>query len=493
MSGRSDVSSPSMSTTKRSMRHEEGADTVPETRGWLRKEGETLHNLYKRYMVLKGCTLSNHRNEEGSATWTVDMTQASVRTGPRKNEVVLSLPQKRISLFAADEADQARWVAAMKVAIAGGRSVDTHYKLGRLLGEGAFAQVRLAADRETGEHVAVKIIKKSEFAPQEMEYIRREVQVCRHVFHPNVIETRDIFDTSAELFIVLELLSGGELFDQIAEAGSFTEKQAAQVMREITKGVAYLHKNNVCHGDLKPENILTKSKKWPLEVKLCDFGLANFVQDDAADEEELEMAISKAPVDKGAVAGYVGTPGYVAPEIVKREPYGPAVDMWACGVVLYIMLSGKMPFFGRNDAECLKRTAEGKYAFPAREWSRISPEAISLVKALLQVDPSKRLTANAALEHTWLADPDAVADTPIEDLSGIHSRKRKLRKAFNAAVTIGRLHNLMNLSGGVDGTAGASADGVSVGEATAGAAAVDGNKDGMAAVAAALAETSVSK
>lgn len=134
MSGRSDVSSPSMSTTKRSMRHEEGADTVPETRGWLRKEGETLHNLYKRYMVLKGCTLSNHRNEEGSATWTVDMTQASVRTGPRKNEVVLSLPQKRISLFAADEADQARWVAAMKVAIAGGRSVDTHYKLGRLLG-----------------------------------------------------------------------------------------------------------------------------------------------------------------------------------------------------------------------------------------------------------------------------------------------------------------------------------------------------------------------
>lgn len=250
MSGRSDATSPSVST-KRLMRHEEGADTIPETRGWLRKEGETLHNLYKRYMVLKGCTLSNHRNEDGPATWTVDMTQASVRTGSRKNEVVLSLPQKRISLFASDEADQMRWVAAMKVAIAGGRSVDTHYKLGRLLGEGAFAQVRLAADRETGEHVAIKVIKKSEFAPQEMEYIRREVQVCRQVYHPNVIETRDIFDTSAELFIVLELLSGGELFDQIAEAGSFTEKQAAQVMREITKGVAYLHKNNICHGDLK--------------------------------------------------------------------------------------------------------------------------------------------------------------------------------------------------------------------------------------------------
>jgi len=245
------MSSLSSSSTPRLMRHEEGADVIPETRGWLRKEGETLHNLYKRYMVLQGCTLSNHRNEDGPATWTVDMTQASVRVGPRKNEVVLSLPQKRISLFAADEADQARWVAAMKVAIAGGRSVDTFYKLGRQLGEGAFAQVRLAADRETGEHVAIKVIKKSEFAPQEMEYIRREVQVCRQVYHRNIIETRDIFDTSAELFIVLELLSGGELFDQIAEAGSFTEKQAAQVMREITKGVAYLHKNNICHGDLK--------------------------------------------------------------------------------------------------------------------------------------------------------------------------------------------------------------------------------------------------
>eukprot|EP00168_Porphyra_purpurea_P015708 TRINITY_DN488_c0_g1_i1.p2 TRINITY_DN488_c0_g1~~TRINITY_DN488_c0_g1_i1.p2 ORF type:complete len:213 (-),score=75.44 TRINITY_DN488_c0_g1_i1:873-1511(-) len=180
------------------------------------------------------------------------------------------------------------------------------------------------------------------------------------------------------------------------------------------------------------------------------------------------------------------------PEIVKREPYGPAVDMWACGVVLYIMLSGKMPFFGRNDAECLKRTAEGKYSFPPREWSRISAEAVSLVKALLQVDPTKRLTANAALAHTWLADPDAVADTPIEDLSGIHSRKRKLRKAFTAAVTIGRLNNLMNLSGGVDGTASSSADGVSVGQATVVAATVKG-KDEVANVAAALADSSVSK
>lgn len=263
MSSRSSPSGAS-GGVKRSMRHEDVADAIPETRGWLRKEGETLHNLYKRYMVLKGCTLSNHRNEDGPATWTVDMTQASVRVGPRKNELLLALPQKRISLFAADEADQMRWIAAMKVAIAGGRSVDTHYKLGRLLGEGAFAQVRLAADRETGEHVAVKVIKKSEFAPQEMEYIRREVQVCRQVCHPNVIETRDIFDTSAELFIVLELLSGGELFDQIAEAGSFTEKQAAQVMREITKGVEYLHKSNICHGDLK-----VRGGRWLREFFAC--------------------------------------------------------------------------------------------------------------------------------------------------------------------------------------------------------------------------------
>lgn len=230
-----------------------------------------------------------------------------------------------------------------------------------------------------------------------------------------------------------------------------------------------------------------------MEVKLCDFGLANFVQDDAADEEQLEMVTRKDSTGKGAAAGYVGTPGYVAPEIVNREPYGPAVDMWACGVVLYIMLSGKMPFFGRNDAECLKRTAEGKYTFPAREWSRISPEAVSLVKALLQVDPTKRLTANAALAHTWLADPDTVADTPIEDLSGIHSRKRKLRKAFNAAVTIGRLHNLMNMSGGVDGTATASSDGLSVGRATVAASAVDRSDDTVAGVAAALADASVSK
>lgn len=203
------------------------------------------------------------------------------------------------------------------------------------------------------------------------------------------------------------------------------------------------------HRDLKPENVLCKSKDWPLAVKLADFGLANFAEDGN---------VRESTVGGG---GMVGTPGYVAPEVVKREPYGPPVDMWACGVLLYIMLSGKMPFFGRDDNECLRRIAVGQYSLPDREWSSISPDAISLVKSLLQLDPEKRLTANAALQHQFLAEPDVLSAEPIaNDLSGIHSSRRKFKKAVMAAVTIERMKDIMakNASAASSGAANRSRD-----------------------------------
>jgi len=248
----------------------------------------------------------------------------------------------------------------------------------------------------------------------------------------------------------------------------------------------------VCHR--QPENILATSKTWPLQVKLSDLGMAHSHLDDGdpgegntadgADDDTLSTMSSgrsvtrdgastamSAPVHSasatpqfsmppasasapsgvsagtqqsapGGVGHLIGTPGYVAPEVVRRLPgaNAPPADLWSAGVVLYILLSGKMPFFGRDDAECLARTAAGDYAMPSREWRRVSPAAVSLVRGLLCVDPAKRLTAAAALQHPWLADPATLSASPLDnDLAGLRSSRRKFRRAVAAVVTMQRM------------------------------------------------------
>uniref|UniRef100_A0A7S0G7T2 Protein kinase domain-containing protein n=2 Tax=Rhodosorus marinus TaxID=101924 RepID=A0A7S0G7T2_9RHOD len=223
----------------------------------------------------------------------------------------------------------------------------------------------------------------------------------------------------------MELMRGGELFDQIADRGRFSEKDASMVMRSIVQAISFLHLHHIIHRDLKPENVLCKDSSWPLVVKLSDFGLASATEDKINDGE------------------LIGTPGYVAPEVVMRKPYDFAVDMWAAGVILYIMLSGKMPFFGKTDRECLRKIATGRYAFPPKQWSTVSEDAQSLIRSLLQVDPAKRLTAVAALNHRWLCEPHTCCSEPLtNDLRELHSTKRKFRKAVNAVITLKKLSQL---------------------------------------------------
>lgn len=307
--------------------------------------------------------------------------------------------------------------------------IENYYNIGEVLGEGAFAKVHIGEDPRTKEQFAIKVIDKKGYDAREMEFILREMRIMMEVVHPHIVDTYDIFESKSLLHLVIEYMRGGELFDIIADQGHLSEQRASQVVRDIITGVNYLHDTGVVHCDIKPENILCKTREWPLCVKLCDFGLANFYDSSAH--------------SLNTMTAMIGTPGYVAPEIVNREPYGPPVDMWACGVVLYVMLSGRMPFYGRDDVECLRRTAAGRYTFPDREWSNVSDDAKSLVKALLQVRPEKRLTAKAALQHKWLAVPEDLSDAPIpNDLRGIHSSRRKFRKAVMAAVSIERMKNV---------------------------------------------------
>lgn len=306
--------------------------------------------------------------------------------------------------------------------------LDRYYKLGNVLGEGAFAKVRFGTDRQTAEVFAVKEIDKKSNNQREAELTVREVKIMMKIMHPHVVNTHDIFESLSHLHLVIEYMQGGELFDIIADQGHLSEQRASQVLRDIITAVDYLHELGVVHCDIKPENILCATKQWPLHVKLCDFGLANVVDQSAGDE---------------SMTATTGTPGYVAPEVILKKRYGPPVDMWAIGVVLYVMLSGRMPFYGRDDVECLRRTATGRYSFPEREWSNISADAKSLVKALLQINPEKRLTAKAALQHRWLAAPLNLSNVPVgNDLSGIHSSRRKFRKLAHAVFLVQKMNSL---------------------------------------------------
>lgn len=398
--------------------------------GWLLKEGKRFRSRYKRYLVLQDGQLSNHHSKGSPRTWQVRVADCPFSVGTRTNEMVLHLPQRRISFFAESSEDFRKWIAALETSSACG--VEHFYTMGDVLGEGAFAKVRLAEDKNTKEKCAIKVIKKNGYDQKEAEFMAREMNIMRSIRHANIVNTLDIFDSPSHLHIVLDYMKGGELFDIIAEAGSFSEQQAAQVTRDVIKGVQYLHMVAIVHRDIKPENVLCVSKTWPLQVKLADFGLAEFSVDGEINEQQQTM---------------IGTPGYVAPEVVKREKYGPPVDMWAVGVLLYIMLSGKMPFYGHDDAACLNMIRAGHYSMPVREWANISGEAKSLVKGLLQLNADKRLTANAALHHPWLADLTAVSSSPINnDLSGIHSRRRKFRTAVRATMTVGRIKEIANLA-----------------------------------------------
>lgn len=395
--------------------------------GWLDKEG-TNGVRWGRFMRLSGTALSNSHSEHSQPSWKISLLDCPVSVGSRPLEFQLQLRRRLLSYFARSESEFLIWKAAFQRALQ--MRIEHFYKIGRLLGEGAFAQVRIGEDPETLERFAIKIINKDSYDERELEFIMREVNIMMKIAHSNIVNTYDIFDSRKHLHLVIEYMEGGELFDIIADEGHLSEQCASQVVREIIRGVDYLHDHGIVHCDIKPENILCKSQEWPLAVKLCDFGLADFY-----DKHE-----------NSTMTARIGTPGYVAPEVVKKEPYGPPVDMWACGVVLYVMLSGRMPFFGKDDVECLRRTANGAYSFPDREWKNVSADAKSLVRALLQIRPELRLTAKGALQHKWLSLPQHLSSTPLQnDLSRIHSKARqKFRNAVTAARTMQRMSKLIN-------------------------------------------------
>ncbi|KAI8925404.1 kinase-like domain-containing protein [Entophlyctis helioformis] len=285
------------------------------------------------------------------------------------------------------------------------------YKTGRTLGQGSYATVKEAVKIKTGERYAVKMISKKLMAGKE-HMILNEIEVLKKVSkgHKNIVTLWDYFETPNNLYFVMDLCTGGELFDSICDKGSFYEVDAANIIRTVVDAVAYLHEQNIVHRDIKPENLLFRTKEDRSEVMIADFGLSKITDSDKID----------------ALRTTCGTPGYMAPEILRKSGHGKPVDMWCIGVMTFFLLCGYMPFdyMTKSSAEEMENILAARYSFDPEYWSEISDQAKDLIRHLLIVDPTKRLTARQALEHPWLKAVE-------KGSGGSHDLFPQLRKGFD--------------------------------------------------------------
>ncbi|XP_066582377.1 calcium/calmodulin-dependent protein kinase type 1 isoform X2 [Prorops nasuta] len=310
-------------------------------------------------------------------------------------------------------------------------SVDEKYILKELLGTGAFSEVRLAESKEKpGQMFAVKIIDKKALKGKE-DSLENEIKVLRRLTHPNIVQLLETFEDKHKVYLVMELVTGGELFDRIVEKGSYTEKDASDLIRQVLEAVDYMHEQGVVHRDLKPENLLYYSPDEDSKIMISDFGLSKME-------------------DSGIMATACGTPGYVAPEVLAQKPYGKAVDVWSIGVISYILLCGYPPFYDENDANLFAQILKGEFEFDSPYWDDISDSAKDFINKLMCVNVEERYTCKQALAHPWISGNAAsnknIHGTVSEQLKKNFAKSR-WKQAYHATTVIRQMQRLALNSG----------------------------------------------
>ncbi|XP_044741623.1 calcium/calmodulin-dependent protein kinase type 1 isoform X1 [Chrysoperla carnea] len=336
-------------------------------------------------------------------------------------------------------------------------SVDEKYYLKELLGTGAFSEVRLAESKDRpGQMFAVKIIDKKALKGKE-DSLENEIKVLRRfseqtqpqksmdnvvqptrLKHPNIVQLLETFEDKSKVYLVMELVTGGELFDRIVEKGSYTEKDASHLIRQVLEAVDYMHEQGVVHRDLKPENLLYYSPDEDSKIMISDFGLSKME-------------------DSGIMATACGTPGYVAPEVLAQKPYGKAVDVWSIGVISYILLCGYPPFYDENDANLFAQILKGEFEFDSPYWDEISDSAKDFIQKLMCVNVEKRFTCRQALQHPWIcgnaASDKNIHGTVSEQLKKNFAKSR-WKQAYHAATVIRQMQRMaLSSSSGMTGGA----------------------------------------
>ncbi|NXJ03287.1 KCC1A kinase, partial [Odontophorus gujanensis] len=325
------------------------------------------------------------------------------------------------------------------------------YDFREVLGTGAFSEVVLAEERATQKLVAIKCIAKKALEGKEAG-IENEIAVLHKIKHPNIVALDDIYESSSHLYLIMQLVSGGELFDRIVEKGFYTERDASALIRQILDAVRYLHDMGIVHRDLKPENLLYYSLEEDSKIMISDFGLSKI--------EGCGSVMSTA----------CGTPGYVAPEVLAQKPYSKAVDCWSIGVIAYILLCGYPPFYDENDAKLFEQILRAEYEFDSPYWDDISdsgepsgrqcwgqdprgvgahscpvPTAKDFIKHLMEKDPDKRFTCEQALQHPWIAGDTALDKNIHQSVSEQIKKnfaKSKWKQAFNATAVVRHMRKL---------------------------------------------------
>ncbi|XP_051792360.1 calcium/calmodulin-dependent protein kinase type II subunit delta isoform X20 [Erpetoichthys calabaricus] len=291
------------------------------------------------------------------------------------------------------------------------------YQLYEELGKGAFSVVRRCVKLCTGQEYAAKIINTKKLSARDHQKLEREARICRLLKHSNIVRLHDSISEEGFHYLVFDLVTGGELFEDIVAREYYSEADASHCIHQILDSVNHIHQHDIVHRDLKPENLLLASKCKNAAVKLADFGLAIEVQG-----------------DQQAWFGFAGTPGYLSPEVLRKEAYGKPVDIWACGVILYILLVGYPPFWDEDQHKLYQQIKAGAYDFPSPEWDTVTPEAKNLINQMLTINPAKRITAQEALKHPWVCQRSTVASMmhrqeTVECLKKFNAR-RKLKGAI---------------------------------------------------------------
>ncbi|XP_041865724.1 calcium/calmodulin-dependent protein kinase type II subunit gamma isoform X17 [Melanotaenia boesemani] len=317
------------------------------------------------------------------------------------------------------------------------------YQLYEELGKGAFSVVRRCVKKSTGQEYAAKIINTKKLSARDHQKLEREARICRLLKHPNIVRLHESISEEGFHYLVFDLVTGGELFEDIVAREYYSEADASHCINQILESISHIHQHDIVHRDLKPENLLLASKMKGAAVKLADFGLAIEVQG-----------------DQQAWFGFAGTPGYLSPEVLRKDPYGKPVDIWACGVILYILLVGYPPFWDEDQHKLYQQIKAGAYDFPSPEWDTVTPEAKNLINQMLTINPAKRITADQALKHPWVCQRSTVASMmhrqeTVECLRKFNAR-RKLKGAILTTMLVSRnfsaCKSLLNKKDGVKGS-----------------------------------------
>ncbi|XP_015896809.1 calcium-dependent protein kinase 11 [Ziziphus jujuba] len=281
-----------------------------------------------------------------------------------------------------------------------------HYLMGKKLGQGQFGTTYLCTEKSTGSLYACKSIPKRKLLCREdYEDVWREIQIMHHLSeHPNVVRIKGTYEDNVFVHLVMELCAGGELFDRIVQKGHYSEREAAKLIKTIVGVVEACHSLGVMHRDLKPENFLFDSPGDDAKMKATDFGLSVFYKPGQT------------------FSDVVGSPYYVAPEVLCKN-YGPEVDVWSAGVILYILLSGVPPFWAETESGIFRQILRGKVDFESEPWPSISDSAKDLIKKMLERDPKKRISAHEVLCNPWIVDDRVAPDKPLD--SAVLSRLKQ--------------------------------------------------------------------